>query len=66
MHVIRDLTFHLLFLEFDGLVWNSADTLGKNLSEASSLNNIYENFMAFFDKSETESSKTYLSDSPIV
>lgn len=66
MHVIRDLTFHLLFLKFDGLVWNSADTLGKNLSEASSLNNIYENFMAFFDKSETESSKTYLSDSPIV
>jgi hypothetical protein len=49
--VIGDLTFHLLFLEFDGLVWNSADTLGKNLSETSSLNNINENFMAFFDES---------------
>lgn len=64
--MIRDLTFHLLFLEFDGLIWNSADTLGQNLSEASCLNNIYKHFMAFFDEAETESCKTNLSDSSVV
>ena len=66
VHVIGDLTFHLLLLKFDGLIWNSADTLGQDLSQACCLNNIDEDFVAFFDESETESSEADLSDSSVV
>ena len=64
--MIRNLTLHLFFLEFDGLIRNSANTLGQDFSQTSCLNNIYENFVAFFDESEAESSETNLSDSPVV
>jgi hypothetical protein len=64
--VIRNLTFHLLLLEFDGLIRNSANTLGQDLSQTSCLNNIYKDFVAFLDESEAESSETNLSDSPVV
>ena len=66
MHVIGYLALHFFFLEFDGLVWNSTDTLCKDLSKTGCLYNIHKHFVAFFNESKAECSKSDLSNSSVV
>jgi len=66
VHVVGDLAFHLLLLELDGLVRNSADALRQDLSKSGGLHNIDEYLMALFNESQAESSEANLSDSSVV